>query len=116
MFKVRREQMQAYREAALRDFEDRMVAHVERCFPQRLTALGAESVREVIRLGIERAAGHGIVTERDVCKFIDLMLVLGPTFDEEPWAREILVEPNRGSWRKLDELFELAGARLQAAP
>jgi hypothetical protein len=36
MFKVRTEQMAAYPAAALRDFEDRVVQHVERCFPDRL--------------------------------------------------------------------------------
>ena len=116
MFKVRREQMVAYREAALRDFEDQVVAHVGRCFPEELAALGEDGTRLVIRSGIERAGGYGIVAERDVCKFIDLMLVLGTTFDREhAWAGEILANPNRSSRRKLDALFEIA-AGSQAGP
>ena len=91
MFKMRREQMDAFREEALREFEDWVAGHVERCLPERWAALGEGGVREVIRLGVERAAEYGIVAERDVCKFVDLMLVFGVDFDRERgWAREIL--------------------------
>jgi hypothetical protein len=48
-------------------------------------------VLALIRHGIDSAAGHGIVVERDVCKFIDMSLVFGVGFDRErAWAREIL--------------------------
>ncbi len=91
MFRIRGEQKRAFREDALRDFEARVLAHVERCFPERHAELGTEEVRAMIRLGIEQAAAFGVVAERDVCKFVDLMLVFGAEFDREcDWAREIL--------------------------
>jgi len=94
MFKMRREQMAAFREDALRGFEDRVAAHVQRCFARRWSALQEDGVRGLIRRGVERAAAHGIVAERDVCLFIDLMLVFGAGFDrEQAWAREILEAP-----------------------
>lgn len=110
MFKIRREQKVAFREQALRDFEDRVVGHVERCFPERREVLGEGGVREVIRLGLERAAMHGIVAERDVCKFVDLMLVFGIDFDRRcAWAREVLGEnADADPFVKMSRLFERA--------
>jgi hypothetical protein len=103
--------MEAYREAAMRDFETRMVAHMGRFFPELAQAAGPPQLRELVRLGIERARPYGIVVERDVCKFVDLMLVLGPRFDEElAWARAILLQTERGPWRRLDEIFDRADA------
>jgi hypothetical protein len=94
MFKVRREQMDAYREAAIRDFEDQVVEHLVRCLPEQAEAMGDRGLRDLVRLGIERAAAFGIVAQRDVCKFIDLMLVFGADFDRRcAWASEILAAP-----------------------
>jgi hypothetical protein len=91
MFKIRTEQKDAFQAEAMLDFEDRMVAHVERCLPERAATLGDVELRARIRLGIERAASVGFVAERDVCRFIDLMLVFGSEFDRNcPWAAEIL--------------------------
>lgn len=109
MFKIRQEQMTAFQGDALRVFEERMVAHVGRCLPECMADLGEGRVREVIRLGIERAAVFDIVAERDVCKFIDLMLVFGTDFDvARAWAREILDDESESPRGKLQRLYEQA--------
>jgi hypothetical protein len=108
MFKMRREQREAFREDALRAFEDRVIQHVERCLPDRRVTLGEEGLREVIRLGVRCAEGYGIEAERDVCKLVDLMLVLGVGFDREhAWAREIL-GTKEYPWAKVRRLCERA--------
>ena len=110
MFKLKRQQKEALRLQAICDFEDRVLEHVERCFPDRLRSLGEATVREVIHQGVGRAATYGIYLERDVCKFIDLMLVLGMHFDRElAWASEILGAPlPKEPSVKLGRLFERA--------
>jgi hypothetical protein len=91
VFKIRREQAMAFRAEALRDFEDRVLMHVRRCFPDRAASLEEDAVRNLIRRGVERAAAYRIVAERDVCMYVDLMLVFGADFDSErAWAREVL--------------------------
>lgn len=51
-------------------------------------------MRASIRAGIERAAGYGLVAEREVSTFIDLLVIFGIDFDRRlPWAREILTDP-----------------------
>jgi hypothetical protein len=86
--------MDAFRDARLRSFEDRMIAHISAFFAQQYHEVGESGMREIIQYGIERSASYGIHVERDVCKYIDLMVVLGPDFDRDPalpWAGEILV-------------------------
>lgn len=93
MFKISRKQMDAFSLASREGFENRMVTHLVRFFPERCLGEGENWIRQLINQGIAHAARHGIVTESDVCKYIDLMLVLGRNFDEEPdlkWAQDIL--------------------------
>ena len=59
--------------------------------PRRAGAAAAGRLRALIRRGIERAQGHGIASERDVCVFLGLMLTFGEDFDKAlPWARAIV--------------------------
>lgn len=74
-------------------------------------------MRKLIELGLDRAGGHGIVAERDVCKFIDLMLVLGSNFDEDhPWVRDVLARRRQSPRGKVEEIFERAIRWLEATP
>jgi hypothetical protein len=65
------------------------VAHLNRCFPKQCETLGAEGTLEIVREGIEAAAGYGIRVERDVCTYIDLMFFLGRHFDSDESLTEI---------------------------
>ena len=95
MFRIRVEQKAAFREDALRQFEEQMVAHVQRCFAANAQQVGESELRTLIRAGIQRAARYGVVDRRDVARFIDLMVVFGADFDERlGWAKAILCEGN----------------------
>jgi len=90
---IRQEQMTAFEDAAMAGFEDAMVAHVQEHFPEHYEILGEPAVRKTIRLGIDRGAVHGFITEHDLCLFISLMFFLGSAFDEDPqlpWAADTL--------------------------
>src|SRR5882724_11501034 len=90
---IRKQQMVFLSQARTGNFEDRVAEHLNRCFPAECQAMGSKRVLELIRYGIERAATHGVNLERDVCKYIDLMLVFGHDFDGDPntpWASRIL--------------------------
>lgn len=90
---IRSAQVNTLSENASQTFEDRMVAHLNRCFPDQCKAMQEPEVRETIRYGVKQAAQYGIKAQRDVCKFIDLMVVFGRDFDRDPgvpWASSIL--------------------------
>jgi len=96
MLTIRPDQMRVFSREALKSFEDRMVAHLAEFFPAQCKERGEEKTRETIRQGILNARKYGIVSELDVCIYIDIMLEYGDDFDvdpELPWAGQVLNDP-----------------------
>ena len=92
MLTVRDGQMQIFSQAAVDQFEDWMTVHLKRFFPGCLR-MAEPDLREMIQYGIGRARSYRIRARRDVCKYVDLMAVLGRNFDSDahlPWAKAIL--------------------------
>lgn len=109
---IRKEQIQAFREVAIKDFEDRMVAHLEKTYPEKSQALGESGVREAIRHGIKRAAKYKIKSKYGVEKYIEVMFMFGSDFDVDAkllWARQILNDRAlKDSKAKADRLYDTA--------
>jgi len=85
--------MEAYREVALRDFEDRVVTHLRKFYPAECANLGEEQIRRLIRYGIVRARSYGLTSERAACIYVDVMFAFGRDFDRDPslpWASQVL--------------------------
>ena len=115
MLTIRKQQMAAFERAEVKKFVDRMVIHLNKFFSGKCAALGEPKLRETIRYGIKRAATHGITTERDVYKYVDLMIVFGADFDTDqrlPWAGEIL-RTRRNPVAKIQALFGSARRHLK---
>jgi 3-methyladenine DNA glycosylase AlkC len=93
MLTIRAEQTTVFQAAAVRNFEDRMLAHLQEFAPKHSRVLTRDEMREVIRHGMNRAERHGFTSERSVRIYTQLMLMLGSSFDSDPqlpWATEIL--------------------------
>src|ERR1700687_4112303 len=89
---IRQEQMETFAAAEMQKFKDKMVAHLQKHFPKQCEVLGPEG-RDWVQYGFERAACYGLVAERDVCKYIGVMLAFGRDFDKDsrlPWASAAL--------------------------
>ncbi len=115
MLMIRQEQLRLLAQAEVEKFEDWMLAHLKKFFPAQCQAAGDSKVRQMIRRGIERAAAHRITSRRDVCKYIDLMVVFGRDFDKDhryPWAGKILAA-SVSSGRKVQELQRAARQHLR---
>ena len=112
MLTIRKEQLAAFGPLGQKTFEDRIVAHLKKVFPAQSEALGEPKVRETIQYGTQRAAAYRIISERDVCKYIDLMIVYGRDFDKDPkhpWAQSVLQnQVVRNPSTKMDRLFKAA--------
>jgi len=88
-----------------------MVVHIRQYFPRQFTNLGEPMVREWIEAGIKQSGEYGITAERDVCKYIDVMMVFGRNFDKDPacpWAPPILTAQPTDPALKTERLFEIA--------
>ena len=95
MLAIRREQVDVLEQASTKRFEDRMVAHLSVAFKEKCQSLGEAEVRGLIQHGVRRSRRYAIATERDVCKYVEVMFILGRDFDEDPqyaWAHQTLMD------------------------
>jgi len=111
---IRPEQLKVFSQAEVRKFEDWVLAHLRRFFARQCDAAGEWHLRKTIQYGIQRAAAYGITDRRDVCKYIDLMVVFGRDFDKDQrlsWSSEIL-KTSRPPRTKITALLEAAKEHL----
>ncbi len=105
MLTIRNEQMSVLRKYMLKQFENRALKHLTEKLPNECNMLGGESVRETIREGIERSKAYGVVTEYDVRRYLEWMIILGPEFDTDAktaWAGGILRSDKMRGFEKMD--------------
>lgn len=106
MLLIRDDQVEALAEASQRRFERRAVAHLKKVLPIRCEQLGSTEVLASVRKAARKAAGYGLTDERQVFTYLNLMYVLGPSFDEErPWARELLEDARLDPGARLELLL-----------
>lgn len=112
---IRKAQLDVLTDAARKPFMEYMMGHLNRTYPEQTRMLREDGTRQRIRGGIARAAQYGIIGQRDVARYIDLMFMLSPTFDEDrrfPWASQILTDAGIDPVAKVDRLFEAANALI----
>lgn len=93
MLKIRNEQMDIFRKAALHAYEKDMVTHLYEFSPRHCDVIGEENVQKVIQLGIDRAKTYDFTMRGPLSFYIELMFMFGGFFDTDPqvpWAGEIL--------------------------
>ena len=108
MLSMRPNQMKVLAQHTTRNFERRAMEHLRRCFPEQSKALGEQGLLELIRDGISRTESYAIDTEREVVKYIDLMVVFGREFDTHPRypeARRILTDEDLTARSKVEKLY-----------
>jgi hypothetical protein len=114
MMKIRSEQLKVFSELDVQSFEEWMLVHLLKFFPRHCQAAGESRLREIVRAGIARAAAYEITARRDVCMYIDLMIVFGFDFDKDrryPWAAKILA--TEVAAQRIDRLHGAAQKHLQ---
>jgi len=90
---IRQGQMDAFREAAVRDFENSVFARLREFFPNHYRIFGDQAIRRAIHYGIGQAERHGFSAQRESYLYITMMLLLGGNFDSDvqlPWVTGIL--------------------------
>lgn len=110
------QQMRAFRSVPRALFVDRMRDHLQQFFHAHCKALGPNGLDDAIHHGIDRAKVYGIVGQRDVCLYIDLMFSFGRDFDKDsklPWVCEILTDRRRFTAKqRIDDLHARAITEL----
>ena len=112
---IRDEQLRAFEEPLREDFLLRLGDHLRAHFERSRDLPPAELAR-FVEGGVAQAARHGITTERDLCKFLGLCVVLGADFAERlEWAKRIL-STDAGPTLKTNRLVLRATAELRREP
>jgi hypothetical protein len=86
---IRQEQIDALEEVRLPDFENAMVGHLKDFAPMHWESLGEEGIRNLIQIGVKRAATHGFTRRGPVRFYIETIILLGIGFDTDPQYRAI---------------------------
>ena len=93
MLVIRDAQMKTFSESSVRVFVDSTVQRLFSVFPEKCQDLGRDGVISLVKEGVKKARGYEIFGESAVELFIDLMVLINPTFDtleENEWMLGIL--------------------------
>lgn len=120
MIRIDENQRAAFSTELARSFEDRTLKHLWRFFPVYCDNLGEAGVRSLIQCGVDQAAARGFTTERSVCLYIDVMVLLGSDFDGRSDLSEGVREPlfstsNAGQLERASRLLDAAFEQLRRA-
>lgn len=108
-WKIRSEHRVELKKAAMENFVGRVFAHVGEFFPEECKRLGEGGVRTKIAYCIKRAATHGIVTEPELCRYVDVAFAFGRDFDKDPknpWAGATLTNRGLTAAQKISRLLK----------
>lgn len=84
MLRITHRQRQGFDQQSRERFVTEMVDHLGPRSPLHLKVLGDEGLRRAIRFGIDRAAARGYTQRGPVRLWLELMLLFGGRFDEDP--------------------------------
>jgi hypothetical protein len=120
MIIIRKEQMKSFGTVAQQRFVEEMVEHLHAFTPDHAKILGAEALKQIIEVGIQRAGKYGFTQQGPVRYYIEVMFLLGSEFDTDPqfpWASTILNRPWNDDYqlRRAGEFFWYTNRYLDAA-
>jgi hypothetical protein len=105
---LRKDQMDTMASRCQNDFEQRLLRHLRKTFPNETREMSDPSLLERTRSSVKKAGEYGIEMEYDVVRFVDLTFLLGADFDsspETPWVGEILDDKALTGAQKTDLLW-----------
>jgi hypothetical protein len=114
---IRREQMDLLSESVLKQFIDRMVAHLKQEFPEQTVNMPEDNLRNLINESMQRAETYDITDEVDIERYLECVLLYGRDFDVNPetsWAGEILRNEDLSGFDKMNQIndYELFSIKL----
>ena len=93
MLKINPKQIDAFKQAALRQFNRRMVARVKELATAHFEFNGEDAACQLVGYGMQRAAEHGFTEQDTIRLYLDFMVIYGCDFDVDPqlpWAGRVL--------------------------
>ncbi|MET0383421.1 MAG: hypothetical protein ABW032_08365 [Burkholderiaceae bacterium] len=112
---ITQRQMDAFRQAQWRRFEDEVIGGLRESFAPVVAAhrLDEPGLRAVVREVAGRAAAYGIHSEAGAARFIEFVFEFGGGFEQLPWAAPILGSPGLDGDEKIDRLSAVAAFNVR---
>ena len=101
---IREEQREVLKQYMVKQFEERMVLHLRRVFPEKIKFLSEQELRTQTQRGINQSAQYQITVEGDVQRYLECAVVYGWDFHATSWAREILCHNDWNGEMKMDKI------------
>ncbi|HLL05207.1 MAG TPA: hypothetical protein VK539_31850 [Myxococcaceae bacterium] len=112
MFSITSRQLGALSELAFLKYQQGLLARMRKHFPRLAKYLGPQDAHQLVQHACDVAEQHGFETERDICSYTDLIIMLGVGFDSDPqleWGAAVLGDPTpMGPGTRMDELWDQA--------
>lgn len=96
MLVIRKEQMDTLHAQSAERFVQRMALFLREQFAEETTTCSDEALRHRIRRELESAGGFGLISERALCSYLNLVTMYGEGFlerDENRWMVDYLTDP-----------------------
>jgi hypothetical protein len=110
MLTIRKEQLKVFELSAMRTYKRGLILHIHEHFPEHAGYLGDEGLMRIIEHSCTKAKEYNFETERDLCLYTDLCIMLGIGFDTDPqlpWASSILHDGSFDDpWYIMDKLWD----------
>ncbi len=107
--KIREEQKLAFIQNLEESFVKNMVGYLKDNFPKhrRKWNLQEGDFEPLVRQGMTDAEEYGLISEGQIQRYLECMVILGPKFDQDkryPWASEILCREDLNGEEKIDQI------------
>ncbi|MFN0105868.1 MAG: hypothetical protein ACKV2U_27750, partial [Bryobacteraceae bacterium] len=81
---IRTQQMKLFEQAALRQFEEEMMAHGKSLSPRLCEVIGDEQLLVALRAAMTKADSYGFTNRGPIRLYIEMMFFCGSAFDTDP--------------------------------
>lgn len=90
MLTIRKEQLEAFRKANLRDFEQRLFVHLQETLPGRGVVVSELELQRQCHKAVETAFSFGFTRACDVARFAEFGCVYLGGFSDRPHPKQVL--------------------------
>jgi len=119
-FWIRQDQFEVLeREVGIAELQRDVIRRLGKRSPGCFAIVPERAIAAVARLGAERAARHGLTRLGPVRLFVEMMILFGCAFDDDPlfpWAGAVLAETHPTQAMKAERLHEAMMEYLRAVP
>ena len=104
MLVIRQEQMDALIKGSNEEFVEFLVGHVKERNPNLEDQYDDETLRRMVKIGIERAESRDFTRAEDITIYVSLMFKFAPNFDEQSDIKAVFEDANIPPEERFDKL------------